>query len=271
MYARSVWFPRDLICVVAVVVLILSGGGWAETTIQLGTDPSITGLHGTLLTPQEAFVGDQVMQGGTITCVAVHCETPPQATRLTVMQAYIFPGFIDAHNHVAYNVLPKWTPPKRSQNRGQWQRAQAYKQFKAPYSRLKDQDKLFCEMVKYGELEALLSGITTIQGTSPDQTCFRTLIRNAENQSELPITPAHLHTYILDIRSFKGTVDWTVTRAFVVHRAEGIDPHLREEFRILKQKGLLTAQTAIIHGTAFEEAEFAEMAQVGAKLISQVD
>jgi cytosine/adenosine deaminase-related metal-dependent hydrolase len=183
------------------------------------------------------------------------------------MQAYIFPGFIDAHNHAAYNVLPKWTPPKRYQNRGQWQRAQAYKQFKAPNSRLKDQDKLFCEMVKYGELRALLSGITTIQGTSPDQACFRTLIRNAENQSELPITPAHLRTYILDIRSFKGTVDWTVTRAFVVHLAEGIDPHSREEFRILKQKGLLTAQTAIIHGTAFEEAEFAEMAQVGAKLI----
>jgi cytosine/adenosine deaminase-related metal-dependent hydrolase len=55
----------------------------------------------------------------------------------------------------------------------------------------------------------------------------------------------------------------------VVHLAEGLDTdeRSRNEFNILKQKGLLTGQTAIIHGAAFREAEFKEMAQVGAKLI----
>jgi hypothetical protein len=41
----------------------------------------------------------------------------------TITEAFIFPGFIDAHNHVAYNVLPKWTPRKLYKNRGQWHRA----------------------------------------------------------------------------------------------------------------------------------------------------
>jgi hypothetical protein len=31
-------------------------------------------------------------------------------------------------------------------------------------------------MVKYGEIKALLSGITTIQGTSPGSSCVRALM-----------------------------------------------------------------------------------------------
>jgi 5-methylthioadenosine/S-adenosylhomocysteine deaminase len=49
-----------------------------------------------------------VIEGDTITCVAADCTAPAGATRVTVTNAYIFPDFVDAHNHVAYNVLPRW-------------------------------------------------------------------------------------------------------------------------------------------------------------------
>lgn len=132
---------------------------------------------------------------------------------------------------------------------------------------MKERDGLFREMVKYGELKALISGVTTIQGTAPNQTCFRTLIRNAENQNELGVGGGHIRTFILDITSFRGAVDFAVTKAFVVYVAEGVDAKSRQEFATLTQKGLLGAQTAIIHGTAFGDAEFQQMGQVGAKLI----
>ena len=61
---------------------------------------------------------------------------PAGASVLSLTNAYIFPGFIDAHNHVAYNFLPKWTPPKLYKNRGQWQGAQSYKDFKKPYDNM---------------------------------------------------------------------------------------------------------------------------------------
>jgi len=35
-----------------------------------------------------------------------------------------------------YNVLPRWSPPKLHQNRGQWQGSDAYKVFKKPYDDL---------------------------------------------------------------------------------------------------------------------------------------
>jgi hypothetical protein len=84
--------------------------------------------------------------------VAADWPDPPGATVFTGSDAFIFPGFLDAHNHVAYNVLPNWTPPRHYQNRGPWQASSAYAAFKAPYATLKDQKKLFCEMVTWGEM-----------------------------------------------------------------------------------------------------------------------
>jgi cytosine/adenosine deaminase-related metal-dependent hydrolase len=262
--------PRDALligCVLTAPGLALPGA--RNVTVQLGADRTKQVIRGTLVTPDTVLVGELVIESDTITCVAVDCPNPAGASVFTVTNGYIYPGFIDAHNHVAYNVLPKWTPPKLYVNRGQWQRAKAYQDFKAPYSDLKDTQQLFCEMVKWGEMKALVSGITAVQGTSPASTCIRTLIRNVENQNELGTGVSHVRTYILDISSFDGTVDWNVTRAFVVHVAEGLptDERSRLEFQTLKSKGLLRAETAIIHGTAFGDAEFAEMGSVGAKLI----
>ena len=242
--------------------------GFAATSVTKGSDPSKWLLRGKIVTPAGTVLdGELVIERDTITCVAADCADPPGAAILTITNAFIYPGFVDAHNHVAYNVLPKWTPPKLYLNRGQWQGAKAYTEFKRPYALLKDTHKLYCEMVKWGELKALISGITSIQGTSPNQTCFKTLIRNVENQNELGSAGSHIRTFILDISSFRATVDWGVTKSFVVHLAEGVDDRSRGEFQTLKQKGLLRAETTIIHGTAFGDVEFAEMGKVGAKLV----
>jgi 5-methylthioadenosine/S-adenosylhomocysteine deaminase len=238
---------------------------WGATDVVRGSDPTKTVIRGMLVTPVQVFEGAIVIERDELTCVDVTCSVPNGATVITTTDTYIFPGFIDAHNHVAYNVLAKWSPPKVYANRGQWQSSAAYRAFKAPWDQLKA--SFLCEMIKYGEVKALLSGVTTIQGTAPDRVCFDTLIRNVENRSGLGLTADHIRTFILDISSFRGPVDWSRTKSLVIHLAEGIDERSRREFQTLKQKGLLTRQTAIIHGTAFGQAEFREMADVGAKLI----
>jgi 5-methylthioadenosine/S-adenosylhomocysteine deaminase len=254
--------------VIGLAVLLLSGPSWAATTVTVGSDPTKVIIKGTLVTPDQVIYGELVIEGDTISCVATSCTDPPGATRVTVTSGYILPGFVDAHNHVAYNVLPRWTPPKLYKNRGQWQGSDAYKVFKKPYDDLTNKG-LTCEMIKYGEVKALLSGITTIQGTSPGTQCIRTLIRNAENQANLPVSASHIRTFILDIGSFSGGLDWTATKSFVVHLAEGVrgDPKSLSEFTTLKSKNLLASGTAIIHGAAFGESEFQQMGAAGAKLI----
>jgi cytosine/adenosine deaminase-related metal-dependent hydrolase len=256
------WINHRLL---AVVLCFFTTDAFAAIQISVGTEPGKYVLKGTLVTPGEVIDGRVVIEGDTITCAGAACQDPPGASVISVTKAYIFPGFIDAHNHVAYNVLPRWNPPKIYTNRKQWQASSSYKQHKIPY----DQNKgaLSCEMIKYGEIKALMSGVTTIQGTAPSKTCVRMLIRNAENHNELGTTESHIRTYVPDLARFEGPVDWTKTKSFVVHLGEGNDEKSRAEFDTLKSKGLLTAQTAIIHGTAFGEAEFSDMAAVGAKLI----
>jgi len=255
-------------CAIGLVVLLLTGAASAATTVTVGSDPNKVIIKGTLVTPDQVVDGELVIEGDTITCVAASCTAPAGATRITVTNAFIFPGFVDAHNHVAYNVLPRWTPPKLYKNRGQWQGSDAYKVFKKPYDDLTNKG-LTCEMIKYGEVKALLSGVTTIQGTSPGSLCIRTLIRNAENQANLPVSASHIRTFILDIGSFQGGIDWTATKSFAVHLSEGVrgDPKSLTEFTTLKSKGLLASGTAVIHGAAFGGSEFQQMGAAGAKLI----
>jgi 5-methylthioadenosine/S-adenosylhomocysteine deaminase len=250
-----------------VVLVIVSPGTNAQTSVQVGTDSTKFVLNGMIVNPDGVLNGKAVIEGDVLTCVAVACADPPGATQINMTNGYIFPGFIDAHNHVAYNILPKWKPPKIYQRRAQWQASASYKAFKKPYD--ENKKTLFCEMVKYGEIKALLSGITTIQGTSPGSACVAVLVRNAENQNQLNLPARHIRTYILDISTFKDGINWSVTKSFVVHIAEGVpgDTQSLKEFQILQQKHLLTANTAIIHGTAFGDAEFQKMAQAKAKLI----
>jgi cytosine/adenosine deaminase-related metal-dependent hydrolase len=259
--------PWLRVLLLAIVVAGLAQAGNAQTSVQVGTDAGKFVLRGTIVKADGALNGEMVIDGDTISCVATTCTAPPGATVITITNAYIFPGFIDAHNHVAYNFLPKWNPPKVYQRRAQWQASLSYKAFKKPYD--DNKKELFCEMVKYGELKALLSGVTTIQGTSPGSACINVLIRNAENQNQLKLPASYIRTYILGISSFKETIDWKVTKSFVVHIAEGAqgDPASLKEFQILQQKNLLTASTAIIHDTAFGDTEFQKMGQAGAKLI----
>jgi cytosine/adenosine deaminase-related metal-dependent hydrolase len=259
---------RSLAPLLLLLVLAPVSSAWAATTIVVGSDPSKTIIKGTLVTPDQVVDGELVIEGDTITCAAATCTAPDGATRITVTNAYILPGFVDAHNHVAYNVLPRWTPPKLYKNRGQWQGSDAYKAFKKPYDDLKGKG-FDCEMIKYGEIKALVSGITTIQGTSPGSQCIGTLIRNAENQSGLGTSANHIRTFILDIGSFSGTVNFSVTKSFAVHLAEGVrgDPKSLGEFTTLKAKGLLASGTAVIHGAAFGDSEFQQMGAAGSKLI----
>ena len=249
----------------AASALLLCASASAALQVTTGTAATSYVLDGKIATPTGLLDGKLVVSGDTITCVAANCATPDGATVIRVTDAYILPGFVDAHNHVAYNVFPKWQPPKLYQNRGQWQASKAYATFKAPYNDLKA--KLFCEMVKYGEVRALLSGVTTIQGTAPNNSCFRTLIRNAENQNELGLPANTIRTYILDIKTFKGSVDWTRTKAYVIHLAEGIDEKSRAEFDTLKAKHLLHEGTVLVHGTALGAAEFDQLAALQIPII----
>ena len=246
--------------------------------------PSSRGLvlEGDVVTMDDDRVirgGRVCIRGETIVAVLAAGDALPTdfaAAPVVVTGGYIFPGLIDAHSHVEYNVLPLWPVSVPYQNRYQWTKPKAYKRdINLPKKLLTE--RIFCdldvEVIKYAEAKALLGGVTSIQG-SPHLAATAYAVRNIENtnfgqdriyQHGLSIDDGRfqddLQTGLLS-KMADGQVD-----AFLIHLAEGIDAKSRAEFATLKRLGLLRSESVVIHGTALQGEDFAEMQAAGMKLV----
>ncbi|MFD9334930.1 hypothetical protein ACFWBF_11055 [Streptomyces sp. NPDC060028] len=89
-------------------------------------------------------------------------DVMPIATEGTV-----YPGLIELHNHLPYDVLPLWAVPEKYGNRSQWGgiRNPAYRALVTGPIRMLGQDpQLMPAVVRYAEAKALPNGTTTTQG-----------------------------------------------------------------------------------------------------------
>ena len=210
-------------------------------------------------------------------------------------QDLLFPGLINLHSHPRENHLHTWPAPSSHAlpaqgkagtdayaNRYQWGGAGAStappelaRLVSNPADVLAEDLGLGLrgEIVKYAEVAALLGGETAIQGAAANPESDGVLIRNVDNDvfDERIAEP-----WVRPIGSFEGTALASLLEtmesgevdAWIVHLAEGVRDgdrrpgdtvSSRAEFQTLKAKGLLTDMTAIIHGTALERSDFAEM------------
>jgi 5-methylthioadenosine/S-adenosylhomocysteine deaminase len=210
-------------------------------------------------------------------------------------QDLLFPGLINLHDHPRENMLHSWPAPSSHAlpaqgkagtdpyaNRYQWGGAgspsappELARLITNPADVLAEDVGLGLrgEIVKYAEVGALLGGETAIQGAAPNPESDGVLIRNIDNNvfDERIAEPR-----VGPIGSFGGgALASLLTRmeggevdAWLVHLAEGVrdadrrpgDPvSSRAEFESLNAKDLLTDMTVILHGTALERSDFAEM------------
>jgi 5-methylthioadenosine/S-adenosylhomocysteine deaminase len=151
-----------------------------------------------------------------------------------------------------------------------------------PYDKL-NEASLAPEVGKYAQVKAILGGETASEGGQDDK-ANNILIRNVEHTNfghgrierrvqpignvkptcspcPSPVDPDCLDCLLTPMQS--GQVD-----AWIVHLAEGVRDgqrrekdtvSSREEFQILKNLGLLTGTTVIVHGIALEPEDFVAM------------
>ncbi|MCU0683192.1 MAG: hypothetical protein MUF34_13280 [Polyangiaceae bacterium] len=64
-------------------------------------------LRGMVVTPDQAFAGEVLVQGDTLTCVAPSCASAPGASNATVVDTHgiILPGLVDVHNHILFDIF----------------------------------------------------------------------------------------------------------------------------------------------------------------------
>ena len=150
----------------------------------------------------------------------------------------LFPGLIELHNHLSYNVLPLWNVPQKFKNRGQWQNLpEKQKLVTAPMHVLGRTTDYLEAIVRYVECKCLVAGVTASQGitlcNSRIEKCYRGVVRNVERAENEDLPDAG--TRVADVQSStKFLEDLRHYKCKLLHLSEGTDESSRRHFEALK-------------------------------------
>ena len=251
--------------------------------ITVSTDNRMA-IGGHIVTPSGVLRDSWiVIENGRI--ASIQKDRPSVANALATAD-YVFPGFVDLHNHPDYNIIPRWKPPHQYANRYEWRNDPMYRAgTAAPQSAAVRSS--FCDVDAYAELKMLMAGTTSTIGILKPQampvmdSCIMGLARNLDWHTGfhdaapgkepvlnlIGITPGDLRG--ADPADVAARLKKGELMLLAIHIAEGrkSDPQTRAEFGLLESAGLLTERTAIVHGIALTDAEFAKMAEARASLV----
>jgi cytosine/adenosine deaminase-related metal-dependent hydrolase len=241
--------------------------------------PQAWALKGCVLTPEATLdPGWVVIEGSKIAAVE---STPPLAVRCIDTGGVILPGLIDVHGHPCWNVLPPWEPPHNYRNRNVWRHSDIYQQVvNQPMMALTSgftNDHVVRLLARYGEIRALVGGVTAIQGDNSGRydEQFAPLLRHVDlgpfgtlNAAAMidPLDPKDEKEFVDRNAIIQDITDHSIT-AFYAHVGEGTDAASRAELQALDDLGLLASATVIIHGTAFATPELDRIQEAKAKLV----
>lgn len=256
-----------------------TGAEVVPVIVQTGS-ATVRVLRGTIVTPDTFFSGEVLVRGDSIGCVAASCSGESDYGTATIVDtgALVFPGLIDAHNHILFSIFDEtdWSPSRSYNNHNQWTAEASYGRVVDAKQALNGEGSattfdLGCEMLKHGELRSLLAGTTSVLGAAnpTNKRCYGGLARTIDqSQNGLAADKIQVATLFPNRTSADGVcanfLDGDTT-AYVIHVGEGVDQTSRNEFTTLQTVTttpacLLAPQTAIVHGTAFTQTEFAAMA-----------
>jgi 5-methylthioadenosine/S-adenosylhomocysteine deaminase len=240
-------------------------------------------LRGTVVAPEGILENGIVLVSGE-KIEAVGKVTIPENVPVVETHGIICPGLIDLHNHLTWNVFPRWSSGLKFPNRYEWQQLPAYLAALAdPHARL-IAEGWGPAMARYGEVKAIAGGATSLAGLYPEdlgpafQPPYRGMMRMLDIGSGFypdgTRDPVRYHVFPLvlseaDAAEIRTGLQTHRIHSLLVHLAEG-SPHDASsmlEYRILKARGLLLPGVTLIHGVALHEEQFAEMARLGVGLV----
>jgi cytosine/adenosine deaminase-related metal-dependent hydrolase len=192
----------------------------------------------------------------------------------------LYPGMLDLHNHLVYNVLAVWQVPKRYDNRNQWQKALSYaEQVKAPMGAMAAHGPTIPAIVRYVETKALVSGTTAVQGMksrfNAASPYFTGAVRNFESTGDknLPAASTRIGDVDTDdpedVQKFKNSLERAAKKnaALFYHLCEGIDDGTRKHYTALAGEKLVDKAMAAIHCLALNDDDFTQFDGFGSHIV----
>lgn len=192
----------------------------------------------------------------------------------------IYPGLIELHNHLSYNILPAWKVPKKYGNREQWRGGLDYqKLITGPLKMLaKERKGYLAALVRYVECKCLLAGVTTSQGITLASNAgvikyYRGIVRNVEQPDDQALPAAN--TLTNDVNDAEDFLKKLQKDSFnhccrLLHLSEGKDQFARQQFlnlRLANGTWAINNALAGIHSTGLLAEDFPILKANGGAII----
>jgi 5-methylthioadenosine/S-adenosylhomocysteine deaminase len=205
------------------------------------------------------YIGDEGIEA-----VAEHGDPPPSGfadVDVIETEGVLYPGLIDLHSHILYNLRTLWAPartePYTSHN--QWPDNETYPQEITAPARVWSKSPAAKEVLAYAEVKAIVGGTTAIQGapgTSKPYEGF--LVRNVDNETfgtgKDKVIQSALTLELDELK--KRAAKMKDGDTFVYHMSEGTGPTVLDEFQDVASARCLRKRFVAIHATALGKDEF---------------
>jgi 5-methylthioadenosine/S-adenosylhomocysteine deaminase len=224
--------------------------------------------------------GRLYVENGNVVAARPAGHAPPpgfSAAKLIDTGGTLFPGLIELHNHLAYNVLPLWQVPKKYVNRGQWAGTAQYRKLvTAPMTVLGDTTEYLPALIRYVETKCLLGGVTTSQGiqlfsNAGIRRFYRGIVRNVEQTEDAALPEAMTRVADLEAADASAFLERLKKQTcMLLHLSEGIGPTARKHFSALEIGAgvwAITPALAGIHAAGLTAADFATLGAHGGAMI----
>ena len=241
-------------------------------------------LSGRLVTMDDGF---GVLEGGTVyiengrivNVVGRGVDPPASFEDVDVLptRGTVFPGLIELHNHLAYNVLRLWDVPERYLNRDRWSGTPEYRRLvTGPMTVIGTAPALLPAAIRYVEAKALVAGTTTSQGVALFSNAgarryYRGIVRNVEKTDDPDLAEAATKIDDVDaVDAERFLARLKKRRCFILHLSEGTDDAARAHFLALRLADggwALAPSLAGIHCAALRAEDFEVMAAHGASMV----
>jgi cytosine/adenosine deaminase-related metal-dependent hydrolase len=176
--------------------------------------------------------------------------------------SFVFPGLINAHDHLELNSQPRLKWRERYDNASEWI-ADFQPRFNSDPDLAVTRAETLDERVWIGGLKNLLAGVTTVCHHNPMHRVLR---------GRFPVRVlerfGYSHSLHIDGESVADShrrtpPDWP----WMIHAAEGLDDAARAELQTFDRLGCLAPNTVFIHGVAFCRAAADRVIGAGAGLV----
>jgi 5-methylthioadenosine/S-adenosylhomocysteine deaminase len=193
----------------------------------------------------------------------------------------IYPGLIELHNHLSYNILPLWKVSGTYTNNSQWRNAEdKRKLISGPMSLLNNAGGYLGAIVRYVETKCLVAGVTTSQGLTligaggiPKK--YRGIVRNCEEPDD-PNLPEAAHRIdnidtgtVIKPKDFKQKLT-DLKGCYLLHLSEGIDEASHKHFCALQidhENWAITPALVGIHSAGLHPEDFSILQANGGSMV----